>query len=83
MIPPGRPKGEDRSAQHDGSPPSTMPTSLRVLLVDDHALLRAGVRTLIERDLGARITAECDTGAQALHAIAQEEPDVAMLDITL
>ena len=58
-------------------------TALRVLLVDDHRLFRAGVRTLIERDLGARITAECDTGAQALQALALEEPDVAMLDIAL
>jgi DNA-binding NarL/FixJ family response regulator len=56
---------------------------LRVLLVDDHMLFRAGVRTLIERDLGARITAECDTGPQALLAIALEEPDIAMLDISL
>lgn len=56
---------------------------LRVLLVDDHALFRAGVRTLIERDLGARIIAECDNSAQALQAIALEEPDVAMLDISL
>jgi DNA-binding NarL/FixJ family response regulator len=38
---------------------------------------------LIERDLGARITAECDTGGQALQAIAIEEPDVALLDISL
>ena len=66
---------------------ATMPTPAGappcVLLVDDHTLFRAGVRTLIERDLGARISAECDTGAQALLAIALEEPDVAMLDISL
>ena len=53
------------------------------MLVDDHRLFRAGVRTLIERDLGARITAECDTGAQAIQSLLIEEPDVAMLDITL
>ncbi len=57
--------------------------TLRVLLVDDHALFRAGVRSLIERDLGAHITAECDNGAQALQAIAEDEPDIAMLDISL
>lgn len=62
---------------------NTTATILRVLLVDDHTLFRAGVRTLIERDLGARITAECDTSAQALQAIALEEPEVAMLDISL
>ena len=42
---------------------------MKILIADDHALFRAGVRTLIERDLGARITAECDTSAQALQAI--------------
>ena len=62
---------------------TTTGAALRVLLVDDHTLFRAGVRTLIERDLGARITAECDTGEQALKAIGLEEPDVALLDISL
>ena len=62
---------------------TTAGAELRVLLVDDHTLFRAGVRTLIERDLGARITAECDTGEQALKAIGIEEPDVALLDISL
>lgn len=61
----------------------TADSEVRVLLVDDHALFRAGVRTLIERDLGARITAECDTGEQALKAIRLDEPDVALLDISL
>lgn len=60
--------------------PTTAP---RVLLVDDHTLFRAGVRTLLERYLGAHITAECDTGAQAMAAIELEEPDVALLDISL
>ncbi len=56
--------------------------ALRILLVDDHGLLRAGVRTLLERDLGAEVT-ECDTGEQALCAIALAAPDIAMLDISL
>ena len=56
--------------------------ALRILLVDDHALFRAGVRTLIERDLGAEVS-ECETGEQALAAIEAAPPDVAMLDISL
>jgi DNA-binding NarL/FixJ family response regulator len=56
--------------------------ALRVLLVDDHSLLRAGVRNLLERDLGAEVT-ECDNGEQALRAIAETTPDIAMLDISL
>lgn len=63
-------------------PPTPTPV-LRVLLVDDHTLFRAGVRTLIERYLGACITAECETGAEALAAIALEETDVALIDISL
>ena len=61
------------------------PALLRVLLVDDHALFRAGVRTLIERDLPAEVgdIIECDTGEQALHAMASAAPDIAMLDISL
>ena len=56
---------------------------LRVLLVDDHALFRAGVRGLVERDLGGRITAECEDAESAMRALAQEAPDVALLDISL
>lgn len=59
--------------------------ALRVLLVDDHALFRAGVRTLIERDLAGEVAEviECDTGEQALRSIASAPPDIAMLDISL
>jgi DNA-binding NarL/FixJ family response regulator len=58
---------------------------LRVLLVDDHAMFRAGVRTLIERDMQAEVgeVIECDTGEQALRAIADLSPDIAMIDISL
>lgn len=56
---------------------------LRVLLVDDHALFRAGLRSLLERDLGAEITAECANATEALLALAQAVPDVALLDISL
>jgi DNA-binding NarL/FixJ family response regulator len=58
---------------------------LRVLLVDDHALFRAGVRTLIERNLPTEVdeVVECETGDQALRAIASAPPDIAMLDISL
>ena len=58
-------------------------TPLRVLLVDDHALFRAGLRGLLERDLGASITAECAGADEALQALAEEVPDVALLDIAL
>ncbi len=56
---------------------------LRVLLVDDHALFRAGLRGLLERELGAQITAECASADEALQAISPPLPDIALLDIAL
>jgi len=55
---------------------------LRILLVDDHSLLRAGVRSLLERELAAEV-AECDNGGQALQALSLALPDIALLDISL
>lgn len=56
---------------------------LRLLLVDDHAMFRAGVCTLIERDLQVSEVLDCDTGEQAMLAIEQDAPDIALLDIAL
>jgi DNA-binding NarL/FixJ family response regulator len=56
---------------------------LRILLVDDHALFRAGLRGLLERELGAQITAECASAEDALQAIKPPLPDIALLDISL
>lgn len=65
------------------TPPDTGAAPVRIVLVDDHALFRAGVRGLIERDLGARVVAECDNSADALRVIAAEQPGLAMVDISL
>lgn len=61
---------------------NTVAPPLRILLVDDHSLLRAGVRILLERELAAEVT-ECDTGGQALRAMSLALPDIALLDISL
>lgn len=77
----GRPQAEPRSAQHEARSVNAAPP-LQILLVDDHCLMRAGVRTMIERDLDA-VVVECDNSEQALQAIAMTRPDVAVLDISL
>ena len=58
-------------------------TPVRILLVDDHGMFRAGVRTLIQRDMESALITECESSEQALRAISQHRPDVALLDISL
>ncbi len=58
-------------------------TPVRILLVDDHGMFRAGVRTLIQRDMESAQITECETSEQALLSISQHPPDVALLDISL
>jgi DNA-binding NarL/FixJ family response regulator len=54
-----------------------------VLLVDDHALVRAGIRALIEMFNGFEVVGEAGDGHAALHAIEKVNPDVVLLDITM
>ena len=58
-------------------------TPVRILLVDDHGMFRAGVRTLIQRDMESALITECESSEQALRVISQHRPDVALLDISL
>jgi DNA-binding NarL/FixJ family response regulator len=53
----------------------------RVLLVDDHDLVRAGIRALIEQIPALRVVAEARDGGEALLLIAEHEPDLVFLDI--
>jgi len=54
-----------------------------VLLVDDHALVRAGIRALIEMVNGFEVVGEAGDGNAALRAIEKIHPDVVLLDITM
>lgn len=56
---------------------------LRLLLVDDHALVRAGIRALIEMVDGFEVVGEAGNGQDALRAIEKVNPDVVLLDITM
>ncbi len=56
-------------------------SSVRVLLADDHTLVRAGIRSLLEAAGGIEVVAEAGDGREALGLIAKHRPDVALLDI--
>ena len=55
----------------------------RVLLADDHALVRAGIRALIDMIDGVEVVAEAGDGSEALRQIEKFLPDVVLLDITM
>jgi two-component system response regulator DevR len=57
--------------------------SLRILLVDDHEVVRVGVRALIERQPGMEVAGEATTVREAVSQVEQLAPDVVVLDIRL
>jgi DNA-binding NarL/FixJ family response regulator len=56
---------------------------IRVVLAEDHALVRAGFRSLLDGLAGVTVVAEASDGREALAAIAEHRPDVAVMDFTM
>jgi len=56
---------------------------IRVLLADDHAVVRTGFRLLLEADGDIRVVGEADSGEAACRQYAELEPDVVILDIAM
>lgn len=56
---------------------------ITVLLADDHAVVRKGIRDFIEEDPALRVIAEASDGAEAWALLAHQPPDVAVLDIRM
>ena len=55
----------------------------RVLLVDDHALLRTGVANIINQEPDLRVVAEAGNGVEAMDAYEKHQPDVTLLDLRM
>ncbi|SHF69448.1 response regulator [Streptoalloteichus hindustanus] len=56
---------------------------IRVLLADDEAMIRAGVRAILASDPGIEVVAEAANGREAVEGVHQHRPDVALLDIQM
>ena len=56
---------------------------MRVLLADDHALVRRGMRALLETQPGTTVVAEAADGIEAISLCEQHRPDVAVLDVAM
>ena len=62
---------------------SVSPAPLRVVLVDDHALVRHGMRSLLEATGLVRVVGEAGNARDALRVMMRETPDVVLLDLRL
>jgi DNA-binding NarL/FixJ family response regulator len=56
---------------------------IRVVIADDHALVRAGIRALIEKIDGVIVVAEAGAGSEALRLTRELKPNLILLDITM
>ncbi len=56
---------------------------IRALIADDHALVRAGIRALVEKIDDVSVIAETGEGGEALRLIKELKPDVVLLDVTM
>jgi len=57
--------------------------NIRVALVDDHAMIREGLRSLLEKNAFIEVVGEAATGTECLDRIGIWRPDVVVMDITM
>ncbi len=57
--------------------------TIRIVLAEDHSLMRAGTRGILEQNPDLKVVGEAEDGQQALELIAHLKPDVAILDIRM
>jgi DNA-binding NarL/FixJ family response regulator len=56
---------------------------LRVLIADDHGIVRAGVKLLLDRQPDIEVVAEAEDGVEAVEKVIEHRPDVAVLDVSM
>ena len=55
----------------------------RILLADDHTLLRQGLRRILENHEGMLVVAEASSGVEAVRMAGKHQPDVAIVDVAM
>ena len=57
--------------------------SIRILIADDHRIIREGIRTLLNREKGIEVIAEAENGRTSIELAFELQPDVIVMDITM
>lgn len=58
-------------------------TKIKLLIVDDHAIVRKGLATIINRDPEMTVIAQAEDGQQAIAAFREYQPDVTLMDLRM
>jgi len=61
----------------------TAPTPIRVLIVDDHSIVREGLRTLLSEEIEFEVVGEAANGAEAIKLVATRHPHVVLMDLVM
>ncbi|GGX37750.1 response regulator transcription factor [Streptomyces noursei] len=72
-----------RTPPSPDTPAAAPDRRVRLVLCDDHAVVRAGLRALLSADRGIEVVGEAATGEEALAVAAKERPDVVLMDLSL
>ncbi len=54
-----------------------------IVLVDDHAIMRSGLKSLLDKQFGMQVVAEASTGREALDIVDVHKPDIVIMDISM
>ncbi len=89
----GRFRGGERAARRNAGRPDCAPRVIRIegrthrmttiLLVDDHQLLREGLRSLLTSHPGMSVVGEAQNGRRAVELVKQLRPDIVIMDVTM
>jgi DNA-binding NarL/FixJ family response regulator len=69
---------EERRDSHE---PGT--ATIRIVLVDDHAVFRQGIRAMLEKDRSMQVVAEAGSGQEAVRLAQEHKPDIVLMDISM
>ncbi len=67
----------------DSAESAQLSAPIRIMLVDDHAVVRAGVRRLLEQDTRFLVVAEADSGERAYQLFGEYLPDITVMDLSM
>lgn len=57
--------------------------SIRILLADDHGIIRQGLRSLLEKESDMQVVAEAEDGRRAIELVNECSPDIVVMDVTM